>query len=159
MAYEDAQLMMAVDQDLEGVAVGTVLSEKSLYMGNAGVVPGFSTNTPINDPGRGTAKRLAITVSEEFDSAGDDTTMFVELVMADNEELTTNLKVLARTPIIAQEQLKVGYQFRLSYLPVGISKKWLGLRFNVGTSVPTAGKIRAGLVESMQENEFVGAQG
>lgn len=159
MAYEDDQLMFSKAQDLEGVAVGTVLSDRSVYMGNPATVPGFTSASPTNDKGRGTPKRLSIKVVEDFDSAGDDTTLFVELVQADNEELTTNLKVLERTPIIAQAQLVKGKQLPISYLPVSINKKWLGIRYNIGTSVPTAGKITAKLCESEDEGGFVGTHG
>lgn len=156
MAYEDANLMMCNDQDLEGQAIGTVLSEKSLYMGNPSVIPGLTTSTPVNDKGRGTPKRLFCKVSEEFDSAGDATTLAVELVMADDDALTQNLKVIKQTPAIAQAQLLVGKEIPLGYLPPGIAKKWLGLRFTVAGAVPTAGKIRAGIAESVQENPSVG---
>lgn len=158
MAYEDDQLMFSKAQDLTAVAVGTKLSDKSIYMGSAGTVPGFTSAAPINDPGRGSPKRLFCKVVTAFATAAGGT-LFVELVMADDEQLATNLKVLNQTPIIAAAQLVAGYEFRLNYLPVGITKKYLGLRYNIGTGVFTAGKLNAGIAESVQENPFVGDQG
>lgn len=158
MAYEDDQLMMMKAQTLVGVAVGTFLSERSIYMGNAGTVPGFTSAAPVNDKGRGTPKRLSVKVSTTCTSGGAATLKF-ELVMADDEALTSNLKVLKSSEAIALAQLVKGYEFRLGYLPVGISKKWLGLRGTVGTAVFTAGKITAGIKESESEASFVGDQG
>lgn len=158
MTIEDDQLMMCKAQALVGQAVGTFLSERSIYMGNAQTAAGFTSAAPVNDKGRGTPKRLSVKMSTTATSEGA-ATLKVELVMADDEELTSNLKVLASSEAIALAQLVKGYQFRLSYLPVGITKKWLGLRFTVGTAEFTAGKVTAKLCESEAESDFVGAQG
>jgi hypothetical protein len=149
--YIDAANRFSDAQSLAGVAAGTALSEKSIYVGTAATVPGMTSATPVNDPGRGGEKEILCQVVEDFDSAGDDTTLFVELVQADDEGLTTNLAVLNRTPIIAQATMVKGYNFRMGTVPPGVSQAYLGLRFNVGTSTPTAGKITAGLVESLRE--------
>jgi hypothetical protein len=158
MAYEDAQLLMMNDQTLVGQAVGTFLSEKSLYMGSPSTIPGFTTAAPTNDKGRGTPKRLVVEVTTTCVSGGGGT-LLAELVMADDEGLTSNLKSLKQTAVIAVAQLVKGYQFRLGYLPPGITKKWAGIRMTIGTAIFTAGKLRAKLVESQHEGAFVGDQG
>lgn len=159
MYVDDQNLFQTLaGQDLTAVAVGTKLSDRSIYMGTAQTIPGFSTAAPTNDPGRGSPKRLLAQVITTFTTAAGGT-LKVELVMADDETLATNLKVIGASEIIAAAQLVKGYQFRLPYLPVGITKKYLGLRYNIGTGVFTAGKMFGGLVESAQEVPFVGDQG
>lgn len=158
MAYEDAQLLMMNKQTLVGQGVGTFLSEKSLYMGIASTIPGYTTAAPVNDKGRGTPKRLSVKVTTTCVSGGGGTLM-AELVMADDEALTTNLKSLKQTAVIAAAQLVKGYEFRLGYLPIGITKKWLGIRMTIGTAIFTAGAIHAKLCESESESAFVGDQG
>lgn len=158
MAYEDAQLMMMTAQTLVGQLVGTFLSEKSLYMGSAQTIPGYTTAAPVNDKGRGTPKRLSVKMVTSAVSAGGGT-LKAELIMADDEALTSNVKSLKITDVIAVAQLVKGYEFRLGYLPPGITKKWLGIRITIGTAVFTAGKITAKLCESESESAFVGDQG
>src|SRR5262245_66002079 len=93
---------MMNDQTLVGQLVGTFLSEKSLYMGNAQTVPGYTTAAPTNDKGRGTPKRLSVKVTTSCVSGGGGT-LAAELVIADDEALTSNLKTLKQTPAIAVE--------------------------------------------------------
>ena len=54
-------------------------------------------------------------------------------------------------PSQALATLIAGYQFRLA-VPPGVSKRYLGLRYTVGTAETTAGKVTAGLVIDKQTN-------
>jgi hypothetical protein len=65
--------------------------------------------------------------------------------MADNEALDSNLVVLQDTGPIAVATAKAGYQFRLA-LPVGITKRFLGIRYENLTNDLTAGAVTATLL-------------
>jgi hypothetical protein len=147
--YLDQTLMFSDEQDLSQVA-GTYLSDKSIDLGVAGSIPqGGST---IFDVGPGQSLSVLCQVIEAFTSAGSTGTVQVQLVMADNEALSTNLVVLQETAAIVVTTLVQGYQFRLGALPQGITKGFLGLRYLVAVQTTTAGTITAGLVRDLQQS-------
>lgn len=147
----DALLMMSNDQSI-ALAAGTHLCDRSIFLGdNPADTLG---NTPIKDFGRGPKNMsLLVQITESVTSGGASTTDF-QLIMADNGPLTTNKVVLQTTGAIAKATLVKGYKARLA-LPVGISKKYLGVQYVVATATQTAGKVTATLVESMQTNPNV----
>lgn len=109
----------------------------------------------IADFGRGTALELVVQVVTTFTSGGA-ATLEVELVMADDAALTTNLTVLQATGDIALATLVAGYQFRLSSVPHGITKRYLGLRYrNDSAAAFTAGAVSAFLAFDRQSNPSV----
>lgn len=155
----DANTLFSDAQSLVGTA-GAMLSDKSidLWSGQSSLPKDALGNTVISDPGMGEKVEVLAQVVEEFDSAGDAVTLVVDLVMADNEALSTNLVVLHSTPALAQSVLKPGYQFRIGgTLPPGVSKRFLGLRYTTAVADATAGKITAGLVRDRQTNPSVTA--
>lgn len=132
------------EQSLVG-AVGNVLFNKSINLGTPG--KDSMGNTLTHDPGKGTPIELAPVITTQVDSAGGAATVEFQLVMADNEGLTSNLVVLARTAAIAEAVLVPGYRPRLpKTLPPGITKQFLGLRAVIAGEDVTAGKCFAGLV-------------
>jgi hypothetical protein len=145
----DKQNTVSDDQDL-AIAVGSVLSDKSIDLGPSAT--DSLGNTVISDIGRGEEPSLLVQVTETF--VGATGTLKAELVMADNAALTTNLVVLQDSGAIAVASLTAGYQFRLG-ITVGVSKRYLGLRYTVGTANMTAGKVTATLVTSRQTNPTV----
>mgnify|MGYP001575286605 CR=1 FL=1 len=145
---QDALEMLSDDQDLSQV-VGAYLSDKSIDMWNGARQTTVLGNTPLLDPGRGNPIEVVVQVTEAF--VGATATVLVELVMADDEALTSNLVSLSPAPGgsitvgIAVATLVAGYQFRIAALPVGVSKRYLGLRYNIFTATTTAGKCSAWL--------------
>lgn len=148
----DRNLMMSEDQSI-AQAAGTYLSDRSIDLGTNPV--DTLGNTPIKDLGRGLLGNLSLLVqiTEAVTSAGASTTDF-QLIMADNGPLTTNKVVLQTTGAIGKATLVKGYQPRLA-LPVGISKRFLGVQYVVATATQTAGKVTATLVEAKQTNPKV----
>lgn len=142
MSTLDAETILSDKQDL-AKAVGSYLSDKSYDLGATG--SDVNGNTPISDPGRSHVP-IHVQVTETFASAGA-ATMKVDLVMADNDALTSNLVVLQSTDTIALATLVAGYQFRLGpSLPPGVLKRYFGFRYTVGTATMTAGKITAAVL-------------
>jgi hypothetical protein len=144
----DKQNTMSDDQDL-AIAAGSVLSDNSIDLGASAT--DTLGNTVISDIGRGGAD-LLVQVTETF--VGATATLKAELVMADNAALTTNLVVLQVSDVIPVATLTAGYQYRLR-IPVGISKRYLGLRYTVATATMTAGKVTASIITTRQTNPGV----
>lgn len=136
-------------------AVGTVVSTDSIDLwGQAAVptVPGLGGSV-LKDIGRGKEPELLCQITEQVTSGGAGTLQF-QLVMADDDALTTNPVVLQETVAIAKATLVPGYQARLC-IPVGVSKRYLGAKYVIGTADLTGGKVTAGIVMDKQTS-FVG---
>lgn len=141
----DRQNMFSIDQDLSQV-VASYLSDYSVDFGAA--VDNVLGNSPIKDVGRGQVPEILVQVIEAF--VGATATVLVELVMADDAALTSNLVSVQQAPGgsitvgIPVATLVAGYKFRIR-IPGGITKRYLGLRYNIFTATTTAGTITAGL--------------
>jgi len=150
----DKENMFSIDQSLAVASGTTTLCDHSIDVGAPGTIPaGFqSRGTAPRDVGKGRPVQVLVEVTEEFDSAGDDTTLEVDLVTADNEGLTTNKVIIAKTPAIAQAALVKGYKFMVpGIIPPGTgADQFIGVQYVTGTSTATAGKVNAGLVFDMQ---------
>lgn len=152
MPMTDAQATLSDLQNLAQVA-GSYLSDKSYDFGEVGA--DGEGRSPIYDPGRGQDIALVVQVTETFASAGA-ATVTAELVMADDEALTSNLTVLRSSGAIDKALLTAGYQFRIGgVIPVGISQRYLGMRYTIGVATTTAGRVSAWLAEHAQSNPTV----
>lgn len=144
----DANEMFSDNQDL-AQAIGAYKSDKSIDLWGGAAATTILGNTPPNDIGRGNEIQIVVQVTETF--VGATATMIVELIQADEETLTTNLQSLTQalggsiTVGVPVATLVQGYRFRLSMPRAGISKRFLGLRYNIFTAAMTAGKISAWL--------------
>jgi hypothetical protein len=143
----DALEVFSDAQDLAQV-VGAYLSTKSIDMWNGARQTTPLGNTPVLDWGRGNEIQVECAVSTTF--VGATATMIAELVMADDAALTSNLVSLAQSPGgsitvgIPVATLVQGYRWRVAgKLPVGLSKRYLGMRYNIYTATMTAGNIDA----------------
>lgn len=142
----DAGEILSDNQDLAQV-VGSYLSSKSFDLWGGAARTTINGNTPVNDIGRGNQMQLVVQVTEAF--VGATATVLAEIVMADDEGLTTNLVSLTQAPGgsitvgIPVATLIVGYQFRVDLPSFGVTKRYLGLRYNIFTATTTAGKISA----------------
>lgn len=146
----DKNTLFSDKQSLAQTA-GTYLSDKSIDLGAAAT--DSLGNSPISDIGRGVPIEVLCQVTTAFASSGS-ATLQVKLVMADDAALSSNLTVLHETAVIAFASLVAGYQFRLGGMPPpGISQRYLGLQYIVGTATTTAGNILAGLVVDRQSNQ------
>lgn len=100
--------------------------------------------------GAGTPIPLLIQVVEAFATL---TSLTITLETADNAALSTNAVVLASSGAIPAAALIAGHRPTFTrFLPDGVMKAFLGLRFTVGGSNATAGKITAALATEAQSN-------
>lgn len=123
-------------------AAGSALSTYSVDLGATTNVDS-KANTVISDLGRSDVA-LFIEIVEAVLSAGAATVQF-ELVQADDAALTTNLEVLCSTAALAKAALVIGKQIPLD-IPVGITRRYIGLRYTVAVATTTAGKVTASLI-------------
>ncbi len=151
----DLQNLVSDQQDLSQI-VGAYLSDYAIDLGAVGT-PALGGSL-IADPGRSPEFDILVQVTETF--VGATATVLVELVMADDAALTSNLVSLQQAPGgsitvgIPVATLVAGYTWRISP-PTGITKRYLGLRYNIFTATTTAGKITAGVVWGRQTNPSV----
>jgi hypothetical protein len=120
-----------------------------LWAGNTSMpyFPGRgTTGQPIMDPARGTDVEVLAQVTTAFGS--NSATVQMQLVMADDLALSTNLTVVNETAAIADTALVAGYRFRLRAPKQGLTKRFLGVKYIVTTGAIT-GKITAGIVEEL----------
>jgi hypothetical protein len=155
----DAQNLLSDAQNL-AQAAGTYLSTNAIDLWGQASIPvvpqtiGQAQGPVIKDIGRGLPPEILTQITTTFTSGGA-ATLQVQLVMADDAALSTNLVVLQETLALALATLVAGYQFRLA-VPPGITKRYLGVRYIIGTAAMTAGNVTAGIAASLQTNPFVG---
>ncbi|MBC7818068.1 MAG: hypothetical protein IAG10_14355 [Planctomycetaceae bacterium] len=148
----DKQLMFSEAQAVDsGVtfATGNQLSTNTIDLGAVGSQA--NGGTPIYDIGRGDSIRVMARVVTAFTSGGSATMVF-QLVQADNAALSSNLEVLAATNAIAVASLVAGYKAILGFVPQGVTKRYIGMRYVVATANMTAGAVTSGLVIDTQSN-------
>lgn len=120
----------------------TAISANVIEWGDNGTIYGDSGAIP-REKGEGYPVPLLVQVVENF--AGN-TSLTITLEQADNAGLSAGAEVLWSSGAIPVAKLKAGYQVPTKFLPRGVSKKYLGLRYAVGGSNATAGKVTAGIV-------------
>lgn len=143
----DKQNMFSDQQDL-AQAAASYLSTNTIDQGAVGTTP-FNGSPPA-DIGRSRQVQVMAEITETFTSGGA-ATLQVQLVSADNAALSSNLTVLSETPAYALAALTQGKQIPLAYGP-GVTQRYLGMRYVIGTAATTAGKVSAGLVMDRQTN-------
>ncbi|WP_447585843.1 Bbp16 family capsid cement protein [Pseudoxanthomonas mexicana] len=84
--------------------------------------------------------RLAVLVTTTFSGADS---LAIQLVTADDEALTTNAKVVARTPAIATANLVASRRLWVTDLPKVPYRKCLGLKYVVANGPFTDGMVSA----------------
>lgn len=146
----DAQVLLSDNQDLSQAA-GAYVSTGAIDLG----VPGTMAlgGSPISDIGRGNVPSLLCQVTETFTSGGA-ATLTVEVISASASTLDAGVVSHMSSGAIALATLIAGYQFRLA-IPHGITGRYLGLRYTIGTAATTAGTVTAGLVMDLQTNPTV----
>lgn len=136
-------------------SAGSHLSTNSLVRkptNPSGYVAGATTYaypegaSPTDDLGRGEPVPIVVQVVEDFAGGTDVTAQLVASDTVDSSgQLSGTVEVIMSTAAIPTATLKAGYHFRLGYIPPGVDKKYVALRY-VSTGTYTAGKISAGIV-------------
>jgi len=158
MGLRDQNVIMSDSQDLTGAGTGATLCSKSIDLWGGASSGGLITdttlqtdvngNSPAHDPGLADMG-LDVRVDAAVTSAGAATVQ-AQVITADDQALTTNVTIIQQTDAIAKATLVAGYRFKLGRLPPGMSQRFLGVQYNVGTAALTAGKVSASLVATPQ---------
>lgn len=129
--YLDKQLTVSDGQNVTVTAVSTDAID-------------LSAAVPIRDVGVGEELRMVITTGLAALAAGAATVTF-ELIQADDAALTTNVEVLAATGAIGKAVIVAGYTAMDIVLPRN-TRRFIGVRYTVGTGPLTQGRFTASLV-------------
>lgn len=119
----------------------TAISENVIQIPEAGTVYGESAPLSRN-LGPGEEIPILIQVTEDFDNL---TSLTITLETADNEALSTNNEVIFSTGAIPLAKLIAGYRTPVRVLPDFVLRDFVGLRYTVAGTAPTAGKVTAAL--------------
>lgn len=136
MAYVDKQLTLSDAQ----VVTATAVSSNALDTGN--------TN-PLRNIGIGEPLFVVFTTSVAATAAGAATVTF-EVVQADDSALTTNVEVLVGSAAIPKATLVVGYN--LSFAVPQNTRRFVGVRYTIGTGPLTAGTFTADIRKDRTAN-------
>ena len=146
----DMQNLCSDSQDLSQAA-GSYLSTNAIDL--QGGSPGTNRTSPGGhgtipaDAAKGEDVNFFIQVDETFASGGA-ATLTVELIMAANSDLSS-YTVLHTTPALAMATLVAGYQLRIAVPKVGLTSRYLGCRYTIGTATTTAGTCTAGIAKDI----------
>jgi hypothetical protein len=148
MALLDVQNLFSDKQNL-AQAAGNYLSTNSIDLGVAGT--NVNGGTAPFDPGQSDVGIFARVV-EAFATG---TSVQAQLVTGDgvdvNGQINSGLTIVQQTDVIPTATLVLGYRFRLSELPPGITKRYLAMRYVLaGASAFTTGKITSGIALTPQ---------
>lgn len=136
-----AQQLFSDDQAITATAVSTNVID----LGTPGTPYG---GNPLNqDIGKGAAVPVLIQVTEAFDNL---TSLTVSLEVSANSDLSSS--TVLNTEVITLANLKPGKQTFMQYLPNGVDARYLGVRYTVTGTAPTAGAITAGISMGNQTN-------
>lgn len=139
--FSDAQSIAA--------AAGTLVSTNAYDNVSAAPTVAGPHGTARSDPFRGLENmELLVQLLTTVTSGGAATVQF-QLVQADDVGLTTNVTVLSETAVLALATLVAGYRPRLRLPLMGLTQRYLGLRYIIGTATTTAGTVHASLVPAV----------
>lgn len=136
------QSLLSDDQAITATAVSTNvvdLGARGTPYGAAAAVTG--------DMGKGTPIPVLVQVTEAFATL---TSLTITVETSANSDLTSST-VLATETVLAAS-LTAGKQTFLSFLPKGLTGRYVGLRYTVNGVNATAGKITAGITMGNQTN-------
>lgn len=139
----DLEALFSDDQAI--TTAGTHLCTNPYDMGAAAL--DSMGNTVPKDIGRSRNVEILVQVSTTFTSGGA-ATLQVDIISDDDAALGSPT-VLQSSAAIPVASLVAGYQFRLA-LPAGISERYLGVQYTIGTAAMTAGALTAGLIADKQ---------
>lgn len=115
---------------------------------------GATTSTDVIDL---TARRrlpdllhVQVQVGTTFTSAGAGT-LAVDMVTADDSGLSTNAEVFPLAGATALANLTAGTQLVTAGIPRRRLRRYVGLRYTVGTAAMTAGTVTAGLTPDVTD--------
>jgi hypothetical protein len=146
----DGELILCDAQSLAN-AVGTFLSEASFDSGTVdSMVAAFQSRGAVpHDVGKGRPVFIICKIDSDVTDAGGTSTLKVELIEADDEALTSNVRSISISgAAIAKASLVSGYPFSVPFIlppDPATPKRYYGLRFTVAGEAITGGTVSAWL--------------
>ena len=138
--------MQSLFSDAQAVTT-TAASTNVIDLGATGTLVGGSV--PLKrDLGAGGPVCLRTQVSKTFTGL---TSLKVGIEVSDNEDFSSGVTTVAESAAVAAADLVAGYVFPPQYMPQGVNKRYVRLKYTVvGTA--TAGEMTAGIVCGDQTN-------
>ena len=144
----DNTLLLSGAYSAAGVLSGQAVTATALSTNTYDTAPlALGGNTP-NDIGRGEPLSIAISTLVAAAAAGAATVNF-ELIQADDAALTVNVETIVQTGPIGKATLVAGALVHLRYdraAPLA-ARRYIGIRYTVGTGPLTAGTFSAAIVK------------
>lgn len=138
-----AQQLFSDDQAVTATAVSTNVID----LGVRGTP--YDAAAALNgDVGKGAKVPILVQVTEDFATL---TSLTFTIEVSANSNLSSST-VLYSSGAVAAADLVAGYQLPVDVLPNGATARYLGIRYTVGGSNATAGKITAGITMGNQTN-------
>lgn len=135
-----AQQIFSDDQAITATAVSTNVID----LGAAGTP--YDAAAALNqDIGKGNKVPILIQVTTAFNN-------LTSLTIAIETGSTTSLGTVVISKAVPLASLVAGYQFPVNVLPNEITGRYLGVRYTVTGTAPTAGAITAGITMGVQTN-------
>lgn len=141
----DKQGLFSDDQAITATAVST----NYIDLGAVGT-PVHAAGAVPRDLGYGHMIPIRAQVTEAFNTL---TTLTLTVEMDDNSSFSSATTVWTSTAV-ALASLVAGYQFSLNNVPIKITERYVRLRYTVGGSNPSTGKITAGIVHANDQEHF-----
>lgn len=136
-----ANLLFSDDQAI----TASTLSTNQIDLGVAGTP--FDGNQLNQDIGKGCPVPILIQVTEDFNNL---TSLDVQIVVDDDSAFGSETVVVEENILLAD--LVAGTYTNTIMLPTGIDERYLGVRYTVNGTAPTAGRITAGITGGVQTN-------
>ena len=137
-----AEQIFSDDQVITADAISTNVIDLGV-----GATPYGAKAAIVHDIGKGVEIPILIQVTTAF-ASNTDLQITVEVSAA--AALTSSVVLADQTIVLAD--LVIGKQFSARVLPNDATLRYLGIRYNIGGSDATLGKITAGIVMGVQNN-------
>jgi hypothetical protein len=147
----DKQNLLADQQSLIHAA-GTWNSDNIIDLWGGTALPTGPVGQILPDFAKGEDVEILCQITETFLAAAGAATVEMNLICADNADLTGNPIVVDRSGAIAKADLVAGYQFKMGCPIGGMTRRYLGIQITIATNPGTAGKFTAGVIVDRQTN-------
>lgn len=148
----DNFLLLSGAVSAQGVLTGQAVTATAVSTNSVDTNPcALGSNQP-NDLGRGEPLEIAISTLIAATAAGAATVNF-EYIQADDGALTTNVEILVQTGPIPIAKLTLGalVPLHLDRAAPYTPRRYVGVRYTVGTGPLTAGSFSAAIVKNVAD--------
>lgn len=148
----DNFLLLSGGVSAQGVLSGQAVTATAVSTNSVDTNPCAIGGNQPNDLGRGEALEIAISTLVTAAASGAATVNF-ELVQADDAALTTNVETLVQTGPIPKASLVAGaiIPLHLDRASPLAPRRYIGVRYTVGTGPLTAGTFTAAIVKNVAD--------